>query len=112
MIDLVNGEGIADTGTLLLTGGAIWLTNVIAFRVVLGASTEAVRATAPTPPGSTRTSASRRCRTPSLAPADWSPPRRLPVPLVHNALAFSPTDVMPLSRWAKLTMLLQSLSRS
>jgi uncharacterized membrane protein len=26
-----------------------------------------------------------------------------------NALAFSPTDVMPLKHWAKLTMLLQSL---
>jgi uncharacterized membrane protein len=26
-----------------------------------------------------------------------------------NATAFSPTDVMPLSRWAKLTMLAQSL---
>ena len=25
-----------------------------------------------------------------------------------NATAFSPTDTMPLSRWAKLTMLLQS----
>ena len=25
-----------------------------------------------------------------------------------NATAFSPTDVMPLSRWAKLTMLVQS----
>jgi hypothetical protein len=26
-----------------------------------------------------------------------------------NALAFSPTDVMPLARWAKATMALQSL---
>jgi len=25
-----------------------------------------------------------------------------------NATAFSPTDVMPLARWAKLTMLVQS----
>jgi uncharacterized membrane protein len=25
-----------------------------------------------------------------------------------NATAFSPTDVMPLARWAKLTMMLQS----
>jgi uncharacterized membrane protein len=27
-----------------------------------------------------------------------------------NAMAFSPTDVMPLARWAKLTMALQSLA--
>ena len=26
-----------------------------------------------------------------------------------NAMAFSPTDTMPMTRWAKLTMLLQSL---
>ncbi|HEX6401635.1 MAG TPA: hypothetical protein VF003_00465 [Pseudonocardiaceae bacterium] len=26
-----------------------------------------------------------------------------------NATAFSPTDVMPLSRWAKVTMMAQSL---
>jgi len=25
-----------------------------------------------------------------------------------NATAFSPTDVLPMSRWAKLTMMLQS----
>jgi uncharacterized membrane protein len=25
-----------------------------------------------------------------------------------NALAFSPTDVMPMTRWAKMTMLTQS----
>ena len=28
---------------------------------------------------------------------------------LNNATAFSPTDVMPLARWAKLTMGLQSL---
>src|SRR3954469_452711 len=31
VIDLVNGEGIRDGGKLLVTGGAIWLTNVIVF---------------------------------------------------------------------------------
>ena len=31
VIDLVNGKGITDAGTLLRTGGAIWLTNVIVF---------------------------------------------------------------------------------
>ena len=29
--DLLQGEGIRDPGDLLLTGGAIWLTNVIIF---------------------------------------------------------------------------------
>src|SRR5690242_15152027 len=31
VIDLVNEQGIRDAGQLLLTGGSIWLTNVIVF---------------------------------------------------------------------------------
>ena len=46
---------------------------------------------------------------PELAPPDWEP---LFVDYFYtsftNATAFSPTDVMPLSRWAKLAMMLQS----
>ncbi len=46
---------------------------------------------------------------PELAPADWEPEfvDYLYVSFT-NATAFSPTDVMPLSRWAKLIMLVQS----
>ena len=46
---------------------------------------------------------------PELAPDHWEPGF---VDYLYtsftNATAFSPTDVMPLSRWAKLTMLVQS----
>jgi len=46
---------------------------------------------------------------PDLAPPDWTPTF---IDYLHvsftNAAAFSPTDTMPLSRWAKLLMLLQS----
>jgi uncharacterized membrane protein len=46
---------------------------------------------------------------PELASPDWEP---WFVDYLYlsftNAAAFSPTDVMPLARWAKLTMLLQS----
>jgi uncharacterized membrane protein len=47
--------------------------------------------------------------TPDLAPAEWEPAfiDYLYVSFT-NATAFSPTDVMPLTRWAKLTMALQS----
>jgi hypothetical protein len=34
---------------------------------------------------------------------------RLSLPGITNGLAFSPTDVMPLVPWAKITMALQSL---
>jgi uncharacterized membrane protein len=46
---------------------------------------------------------------PDLAPPDWHP-NFLDYLYVSftNAAAFSPTDTMPLSRWAKLLMLLQS----
>ncbi len=47
---------------------------------------------------------------PELTPADWRPEY---VDYLYvsftNAMAFSPTDVMPMSRWTKLTMLLQSV---
>ncbi len=47
---------------------------------------------------------------PELAPPDWEPEFVDYLYLSFtNATAFSPTDVMPLSRWAKLTMLAQSL---
>ena len=46
---------------------------------------------------------------PQLAAPDWEPEF---VDYLYmsftNATAFSPTDVMPLARWAKMTMLVQS----
>jgi uncharacterized membrane protein len=46
---------------------------------------------------------------PQLAPPDWEP---VFVDYLYfsftNATAFSPTDVMPLAKWAKLAMLVQS----
>jgi uncharacterized membrane protein len=46
---------------------------------------------------------------PELAPADWEPHFVDYLYLSFtNATAFSPTDVMPLARWAKLTMAVQS----
>jgi uncharacterized membrane protein len=46
---------------------------------------------------------------PELAPPDWEPQFVDYLYLSFtNATAFSPTDVMPLARWAKLTMAVQS----
>ena len=46
---------------------------------------------------------------PKLAPPDWEPAFADYLYLAFtNAAAFSPTDVMPLSRWAKLAMTVQS----
>ena len=47
---------------------------------------------------------------PELAPADWRPKYVDYLILgITTSCAFSPTDVMPMTAWAKLTMALQSL---
>ena len=94
---------------LLATGAAIWLTNVIAFALWYwefdrGGPVERARGTSPYPDLSFPQMVS-----PELAAPGWEP--RFPDYLYlafTNATAFSPTDVMPLARWAKLTMMLQS----
>ena len=108
--DLVNGKGISDAGTLLRTGGAIWLTNVVVFSLWYwlfdrGGLYARMLSDDPYPafmfPQMDAT---------ELAPPQWSPQYVDYLYLSFtNAMAFSPTDVMPLKHWAKLTMLLQSL---
>jgi uncharacterized membrane protein len=109
IVDLVRAEGLRNPTQLLLTGAAIWLTNMIVFALwywEFDRGGPVARAVAPRPypdflfPQMT---------SPELAPEHWEPQF---VDYMYmsftNATAFSPTDVMPLSRWAKLTMLLQS----
>lgn len=109
ILDLVNGEGLRDPTQLLLTGASIWLTNVIVFALwywEFDRGGPVARAVAPRPypdflfPQMT---------SPELAPEHWEPQF---VDYLYtsftNATAFSPTDVMPMSRWAKMTMLVQS----
>ena len=95
--------------TLLVTGGAIWLTNVIAFGLWYwefdrGGPVARALAIQPYPdflfPQMTD---------PELAPPSWEPMFADYFYLSFtNATAFSPTDVLPLSRWAKMLMLVQS----
>jgi uncharacterized membrane protein len=110
VIDLVNGEGIHDAGTLLRTGGAIWLTNVIVFSLWYwlfdrGGPYARVHTPDPLP----------AFMFPQMDKPEFAPPRWRPEYVDYlylaftNAMAFSPTDVMPLKHWAKVTMLVQSL---
>ena len=110
VVDLVNGTGIRDAGTLLLTGGAIWLTNVIVFGLwywEFDRGGPVARAVNPRPfPDFWFPQMGDEAHT----PPDWEPEFVDYLYLSFtNAMAFSPTDVMPYSRWAKMTMLLQSL---
>ncbi|HEY4418287.1 MAG TPA: hypothetical protein VGN22_02145 [Pseudonocardia sp.] len=105
---LIHGTA-GDAPTLLSTGAAIWLTNVIAFAMwywELDRGGPAARANAVRDwPDFLFV----QMQNPDSAPRDWQPAFVDYFYLAFtNATAFSPTDVMPLSRWAKLTMMVQA----
>lgn len=107
---LVAGREGEDAAPLLSTGAAIWFTNVIAFGLWYwqfdrGGPAARAHARKPVPDF-----LFPQMQTPDLVGPDWEPGFVDYLYLSFtNATAFSPTDVLPLSRWAKLTMLVQSL---
>lgn len=111
VVDLANGQGIRDAVQLLLTGGAIWLTNVIVFSLWYWEFDRGGPVARALAPGAAPDFLFPQMQEPHLAPADWKPEY---VDYLYisftNAMAFSPTDAMPMSRWTKVTMLLQSLA--
>jgi uncharacterized membrane protein len=94
---------------LLASGANIWATNVIAFALWYwefdrGGPVHRAEGLRQHPDLMFPQMAN-----PELAPADWEPHFVDYLYLSFtNATAFSPTDVMPLARWAKLTMAVQS----
>lgn len=108
--ELVGGRAGEDAAPLLSTGGSIWLTNIIAFALwywQFDRGGPAARAHA-------RRQEPDFCfvqmQNPELAHPDWEPGFVDYLYLSFtNATAFSPTDVLPMSRWAKLTMTAQTL---
>ena len=109
--DLIRGGKVTQSAGALLTSGAlIWLGNVVVFSLLYwlldtGGPVARVREERQYPDFLFPQRAS-----PEFAPPDWHP---LYVDYLILGLttstAFSPTDVLPLSYWAKLTMALQSL---
>ena len=106
--DLISG-GIGTATQLLASGGSIWLTNVVIFSLWFWDLDRGG-------PGA-RAEASKiwpdflfpQMTDPSYAPSDWHPKFFDYLYMSFtNASAFSPTDVMPMTRWAKALMLLQS----
>lgn len=110
VLGLVHGREGQDAAPLLASGVAIWLTNIIAFGLWYwqfdrGGPAARAHARSVIPDFQFV-----QMQTPELAPPEWEPEFVDYLYLSFtNATAFSPTDVMPLSRWAKLTMLAQSL---
>ncbi|MEV0406591.1 hypothetical protein [Actinoallomurus sp. NPDC050550] len=107
--ELVGGRAGESAGPLLATGTAIWGTNVIVFGLwywELDRGGPVARALGHRAhPDFLFT----QMQAPEMAPPDWEPAFLDYLYLSFtNATAFSPTDVMPLARWAKMTMLVQS----
>jgi hypothetical protein len=114
VIELVHNRagsdsGLDNAGLLLRNGGAVWLTNVIVFALWYWEMDRG---------GPVARAIGRRehadflfpqMATPEYASKDWEPTF---VDYFYvsftNATAFSPTDAMPLTRWAKMLMLFQS----
>ncbi len=106
---ILDGKAGSEAAPLFATGASIWATNVIAFGLWYwefdrGGPVARAQGTRRHPDLMFPQMAS-----PQLAPPDWEP-RFVDYLYLSftNATAFSPTDVMPLARWAKLTMLVQS----
>ncbi|WP_236794134.1 hypothetical protein [Amycolatopsis sp. GM8] len=108
VMDLLGARAGEEPGPLLGSGGAIWLTNVIAFSLWYwemdrGGPVSRAQGQQPRPD----------FRFPQMeepeAHPEWEPHFLDYFYLSFtNATAFSPTDVMPMSRWAKMLMLSQS----
>jgi uncharacterized membrane protein len=104
------GPETNSANALLLAGTTVWVSNNLAFALLYweldsgGAAARAYRM--PRHPHF----AFPQQMNPALAPPGWRP-RFVDYLYLGftNALAFSPTDVMPLVPWAKVTMVVQSL---
>jgi hypothetical protein len=107
--DILRGEFVNNAPRLLTDGGSIWLTNVLVFALWYwefdrGGPVSRALALRPYPDFQFVQMVS-----PDLAPPGWEPTFADYFYLAFtNAAAFSPTDVMPMTRWAKMLMLVQS----
>lgn len=108
--DILEGQGSNDPNTLLGSGAAIYLTNIVGFALLyweLDGGGPIARAG-----GHVRHPdfLFPQMTSPELAPPDWEPTfvDYLYVSFT-NATAFSPTDTLPMAVWAKLLMALQSI---
>src|SRR5262245_37719136 len=111
VVELVRGAPNLDTaGELLLSGGFVWVGTILAFALLYweldgGGSAERLVA-----PRDHPDIAFPQHMNPELAEDDWMPifPDYLYLAFT-NALAFSPTDAMPLAHWVKALMALQAV---
>jgi hypothetical protein len=107
--DLLEGEGIHKPETLLFAGGAIWLTNVIVFALVFWLFDGGGPVARFTLKDDAPTAFLFPQHTMERGLMNWAPVFfDYFYTSFTNATAFSPTDVMPLTRWAKFAMMIES----
>ena len=111
VVELVNANKALNSADALLSSGAlVWLNTIVAFTFLYweidgGGPVARAQRDAPHPH-----LAFVQHINPELAPPGWRPLFFDYLYLgLTNATAFSPTDVMPLRHWAKLTMGAQAL---
>jgi hypothetical protein len=107
---LAEGQAIVDSAArLLVNGGSIYLTNIIAFGLWYWELDRDGPAARTHGVDCYPDFLFPQMANPELAPPEWEPVffDYFYVSFT-NATAFSPTDVMPLTPWAKLAMTLQS----
>jgi len=109
VLDIVGGRDPGSAAQLLVSGGNVWLINLLTFAVWYwefdrGGPLERALGSQPNPDF-----LFPQMSTPDMAPKEWEPEFVDYLYLAFtNSTAFSPTDTLPLSRWAKVAMLLQS----
>jgi hypothetical protein len=111
-VGITKGNMGRSPSQLLITGAVIWLTNVVVFALWYwefdrgGPVARALNVGNRYPDFQFPQMVSP----PQMVPPDWEPAFLDYLYLAFtNASAFSPTDVMPMSRWAKVAMTVQSL---
>jgi uncharacterized membrane protein len=104
------GAATNSAGTLLAYGAFVWLANNVAFALLYWEFDGGGPAARLASPREFPDLAFPQQLNPELAPPGWRPIFWDYLYLgLTNSIAFSPTDVMPLARWAKLSMAVQAL---
>jgi hypothetical protein len=107
--DLTGGSPARSAATLLLAGGSIWAANVLVFALWYweldrGGPADRCHAVRMYPDF-----LFPQMQQPDLAPRDWKPCFTDYLYLSFtNAISFAASDIIPLTRWAKIMMMLQS----
>jgi len=111
IVDLVRGAKITQSADSLLASGAlIWFGNALVFGLLYWSLDSGGPLARARHERAHPDFAFPHHLNPELAPPGWRP-RYIDYLIlgITTSTAFSPTDVMPMSAWAKLTMALQSL---